>query len=102
MFIDPSFQGVNRLFVLSFENWNVLQNYKWYFLSPVELKDSNVKIDGRNFFDQTVKNNLTTYNNKVIGQGDNYITGSLLDDPCFKKYYRLKFSNVLSCNNKQD
>ena len=47
-------------------------------------------LDGRNFFDQPVKNNLRTYNNNIqkiaTGQGDNYTTGCLLDHPCFKNY----------------
>ena len=49
-------------------------------------------IDGRNFFDQPLKNNLRTYYNirKVaIGQGDDYTTGCLPDYPYFKNYYKL-------------
>ena len=48
--------------------------------------------DGRNFFDQPVKNDLKTYDNiqKItIGQGDDYTTSCLLDYPYFKKYYKL-------------
>ena len=39
-------------------------------------------IDGKNFFDQPVKNNLRTYDNirkNATGQGDDYNTGCLLD-----------------------
>ena len=49
-------------------------------------------IDGRNFFDQPVKNDLRTHDNirKIaIGQGDDYTTGCLLDYPYFKNYYNL-------------
>ena len=45
-------------------------------------------IDGQNFFDQPVKNNLRTYDNVqkiMIGQGDDYKTGCLLDYPYFKE-----------------
>ena len=42
--IDPGFQGVNRVFVLSFEN-----HYKQYFLLTLEVKEYNVLIGG-NFF----------------------------------------------------
>ena len=45
------------------------------------MKDYNVMIDGQSFFDQTVKNNLITYDNDgkiVFGQGDDYTTGCLL------------------------
>ena len=49
-------------------------------------------MDGRNFFDHAVKNDLTTYDNiqkLSIGQGNDYTTGCLLDYSYFKKYYKL-------------
>ena len=45
-------------------------------------------INGQNFFDQAVKNNLRTYDSTgkiVAGQGDDYATGCLLDYNYFKK-----------------
>ena len=51
-----------------------------YFLPTVEIKEYNVKIDGRNFFDQTIN---------ATGQGDNYTAGCLLNYPYFKKYYKM-------------
>ena len=63
LLINPSFQGVNRLLVLSFENTDSRTSYTRYFLPLVERKSFNVVIDGRNFFDQPVKKNLTTYDN---------------------------------------
>ena len=48
---DPSFQGVNRLFVLCFENENGRASHSKYYLPKVKIKDYNVKIDGENFFD---------------------------------------------------
>ena len=36
--IDPSFQGVNRLFVLLFENNTVRKSYKHYYFPAVEIK----------------------------------------------------------------
>ena len=56
--ISPSFQGVNKLFVLSFENENGRTERKCYCLPNVELKDYNINIDGRNFFDQLAENNI--------------------------------------------
>ena len=53
----------------------------------MEIKDYNVMIDGRNFFDQPIKNDLKTYNSirKIVtGQGDDYTTGCLLDYPYSK------------------
>ena len=87
--IDPSFQGVNKLFVLSTENEAQRTSYKQYYLPTVEIKDYNVMIDVQNFFDQPVRNDLITYDNiqKIAaGQGDDYTTGCLLDYNYFKKY----------------
>ena len=56
----------------------------------------NVMIDGRNSFDQLVKNNLRTYDNigkTVTDQVDDYRTGCLLDYPYFKKYFQLLQQN---------
>ena len=90
--IDPSFQGVNRLFVLSFENKDDRTVHIKYYLPTVEIKDKNLMIDGQNFFDQPVINNLRTYHNirKIaIGQGDDSSTGCLLDYNYFNKYYKM-------------
>ena len=51
--IEPSFQGLKRLFVLAFEQR--ISN-KRYYIPNVEIKYYNVMIDGKNFFDQPVKN----------------------------------------------
>ena len=58
--IEPSFQGVNRLFVLAFENDAQRISNKRYYIPNVEIKDYNVMIDGKNFFDQPIKNNKVT------------------------------------------
>ena len=61
--IEPSFQGVNRLFVLAFEEDAQKTSNKRFCIPNVEIKDYNVMIDGKNFFDQPVKNNKVTYEN---------------------------------------
>ena len=84
--IEPSFQGVNSLFVLAFENDDHRKISSEYYLPTVEIKDYNIKINGENFFDQPTKNNKVTYENirKIAtGQGDDYTTGCLLDYPYF-------------------
>ena len=91
-FIDPSFQGANRLFVLSFENGNDRTSHSTYYLPKVEIKDYNVMIDGRNIFDRPVNSMNKTYENirKIAtGKGDDYTTGCLLDYPYFKKNYKM-------------
>ena len=55
---DPSFQELYGINVLSFEDINVRNSYKRYFIPLVEIKDYNVMIDGRNSFDQLLQNNL--------------------------------------------
>ena len=44
--VDPILQGVNRLFVLSFENDD---DRRWH--SKVTINGYNVMIDGKFFFD---------------------------------------------------
>ena len=90
--INPRFQGVNRLFVLSFVNEDQRKSNSTYYLPKVEIKNYNVKIDGKNFFDQSINSMLKTYENirKIAtGQGDDYTTGCLLDYTYFKKYYKM-------------
>ena len=105
--LDASFQGVKRLFVLVFKNTtvNVLNNpinntnnrvlrnsHTKYFLPRVNITNYNVIIDGRIFYDQPV-NDLVKQNDEIrktaAGQGDDYITGCLLDYQYFKDHYNL-------------
>ena len=59
--IDSTFDKVNRLFVFSFENENDRFSFSKYYTTKVEVKDSNVLIDGKSFFDVPVKNKEETY-----------------------------------------
>ena len=51
--IDPTFNKVNRLFVLSFKNEdediNERFSFSKYFKPKVEIKDFGVLIDGKSF-----------------------------------------------------
>ena len=78
--IEPSFQGVNRLFVLAFENDDDRTSNDEYYLPTVEIKDYNIMINGENFFDQPIKNNKVTYD---------YTTGCLLDYSYFADTYKM-------------
>ena len=44
--VEPSFKGVNRLFVLGFENDAKIISHACYYLPNAELKDYNVMING--------------------------------------------------------
>ena len=90
--INPSFQEVNRFFVLPFENENDRTSHSTYYLPKVETKDCNVMIDDRNFFDQLINSMNKTYEKIrriATGQGDDYATGCLLDYSYFKENYKM-------------
>ena len=61
--IEPSFQGVKRLFVLAFESDTQRTSHSDYYIPNFEIKDYNIMINGENFFDQPIKNNKVTYEN---------------------------------------
>ena len=83
--LDPSFQGVNRLFVMAYNSVNgqpTRNGQRKYFLSRIDLNKYNVIIDGRNFYDNPIENNIEKYRELkkvMIGKGEDYTTGSLLD-----------------------
>ena len=90
--IEPSFQGVNRLFLLTFENDAQRKVYSGYYLPNLEIKNYNVMINGENFLDQPIKDDKVTYENirKIAtGKGDDYTTGSLLDYQYFRDNYKV-------------
>ena len=61
--IDSSCQGINRLFVLAYEggaNKVTADSNRRYFLPRVEIKNYNIEIDGRNFYDQPINNQEIT------------------------------------------
>ena len=85
--IDPSFEGVNRTFVLSFENEDDRKVHTGYYLPKVEIKDYNVQID-----DQSVQSNIRAYDiiHKITtSQGDDYTAGSLLDYNYLNEHYKM-------------
>ena len=63
-----------------------------YYLPTAKVKDYNIVIDGKNFFDQPIKSYIKTYENiqKIAtDQGDEYTIGCLLDYNYFKNYYKM-------------
>ena len=96
--LDPSFQGVNRLFVMAYDNDNANANRSTrdgrtkYYLPTIDLNKYNVIIDGRNFNDNPIESEIEKYRElkKVMTEkGEDYTTGSLLDYYYFKKHYKL-------------
>ena len=77
---------------MSFENENDRTSHAEYYLPKVEIKDYNVMVDSKNFFDQSINNDFKTYENirKIAtGKGDDYTTGCLLDYSYFKDHYKM-------------
>ena len=86
--MEPSYKGVNILFVLTFNANDSRIGHSRYYLTTAIVENYNAMIDGRNFFDQPIKNDIQTYENirKITtGQEDDYATGCLLDYNYFKK-----------------
>ena len=95
------------MFVLAFNNTTVnvpnnptnntnnrvlRKNHKKYFLPRINITNYNVLIDGRNFYDQSVNDQIKKYNKirkTATGQGDDYITGCSLDYQYLKDHYNL-------------
>ena len=97
--LDPSFQGVNRLFVMAYNKLAAANDNQFnrnskrvYYLPRNDLKKYNVIIDGRNFYDNPIESDIEKYRELkkvMIGKGEDYTTGSLLDYDYFKKHYKL-------------
>ena len=88
--IDPTSSNVNRLFVLSFENEEDRTSFFKYYLPKVEIKDYNVIIDAKSFFEIPLKNKEETYEKIIaISKNGNYTTGNLLDYEYFKDHSKL-------------
>ena len=82
--IDPSWQGISRLFVLAYLNdvTSTVNSHRKYFLPRIETENYNIEIDGRKFFDQPINDSIKEYDEirKIsTGQGNDYTTGCLLD-----------------------
>ena len=92
--LDSSYQGVKKLFVLTYDNINVItpNSHKRYFLPRIEIKNYNIEIDGRNVYDQPIDDLIKQYDEVrklSTGQGDDYTTDCLLDFAYFEKNYEL-------------
>ena len=87
--IDPTFTKVSRLFVLSFvrtaeaDHRDSLSNY---YVPNVRIKDFNVLIDEKSFFNLPLKNEEEAYEKVMsVNRNNGYTTGTLLDFAYFKK-----------------
>ena len=99
--LDASFQGVSKLYVAAYGNTAGVNRidmncHKKYALPRINLAKFNVLIDGRNFYDQPIGDEIRKYDElrKVTtGKGDDYTTGCLLDYKYFKDHY-----SIITCD----
>ena len=93
--LDPSFQGVRRFFVMAYirvDGQPTRNGQRKYYLPRIDLEKYNVIIDGRNFYDNPIESDTEKYielKKVMIGKGEDYTTGSLLDFNYFDKHYKL-------------
>ena len=74
------------MFVLAYNNNEgnnqvSVDSYKKYFLPRVKIENYNIKIDGKNFYDQPINGTIKQYDETrtiSAGLGDDYTTGCLL------------------------
>ena len=65
-------------------------SHRKYFLPRINITNYNVLIDGRNFYDQPINNQIKKYEElRKITTLDDYTKGCLIDFDCFKRYYQL-------------
>ena len=109
--LDASFLRVNRLFVLAFNDVNNDVNrvqrdsHRKYFRRIVNITDYNILIDGREFYDQPINDQIKKCDGiRKIGtvKGDEYTTSCLLDYQYFKKDYYQLIAIDLSKQKKLD
>ena len=109
--LDVVIPGIDRLFFVGFndndaleagdDDENIINSHKnrfqrniftKYFLPRVDIKDDDVLIDGRNFYDQNISDDFKKYKEfrKVMaGRGEYFTTGSLLDYDYWENDYKL-------------
>ena len=93
--LDPSFPGVNRLFVMAYNRANgqpTRNGRRKYYLPRIDLEKYNVIIDRRNFYDNPIESDMEKYRELkkvMIGKGEDNTTGSLFDFNYFDKHYKL-------------
>ena len=81
--LDPSFQGVNRIFVMAYNRANgqpTRNGQQKYYLPRINLEKYNVISDIEKYRE---------LKKVMIGKGEDYTTGSLLDFNYFDKHYKL-------------
>ena len=87
---DPTSTTVNKLYVLSYKSEDDGTSFSKYYVRKVEIKDFNVLINAKPFFEIPVKNEEEVYEQIIeMIKNNDYTTGNLLDYEYFKDHYKL-------------
>ena len=73
-------------------NANTEESRRRYYLPRAEIKDYNILIDGRNFYDQNVNSSIVRYNELLkmtTARSEDYSTGCLLDYDYYLKDFNI-------------
>ena len=98
--LDPTFNNVNRLFVLAFENDEDRSSFEKYYTPTIEIEHYNVILDGQeSFYEIPIRNKEETYKaiTELVRDGGDYSTGNSLNYEYFCTHYKLIAINL----NKQ-
>ena len=72
-FLDASYQGVKRLFILAYNNDDAdkvtVDSHQRYFLPRIKIENYNIEIDGRNFYDQPINDLIKQYEVRKVSTG---------------------------------
>ena len=81
------------MFVHLFKNCDddpTIKSFDEYYMLLVEIKDFNVLIDSKPFFDQPVKNEQEAYEILIeMSRNNRYTIRNLLDYSYYQNYYKL-------------
>ena len=100
--IDSTFTKVSRLFVLPFERIEE-NSFSRYYVPNVEIKDFNVLVDGKSFFDLPVKNEGDAFEKTMsVSRNNDHADSNLLDFGYFKEHYRLIAIDLNKQNKLKD
>ena len=96
--LDISFQGVHKLLAAAYKTDDIARNpnnnnsKNRYYLPRAEIRDYNVLIDGRNFYDQNVNSSIVRYNELLkmtTERSEDYSTRCLLDNDYYFKDFNI-------------
>ena len=102
--IDRTFRNINRLFALSFNNYEnnpTRSSFNKSCMLLVEIKNFNALIENKTFFDRSVKNKQETSRKLIkMSKNDDYtLIGNVLDHLHHYKFYKLIGTDLSSKTN---